>query len=255
MQLVRKFIRVGMVGLLLLGLFPASAKAATPPDMIAPAGLSFVELKVTGDEFVVLENNTGTDIHDLSSYWLENFNNVNPLAAGVNNSAQQLPSVGLAAGQTLLLSAATMPTCGAAVAGKLSLSLTDSGGFLELVQLGQNASGAVTQTPGDVVSWSSSNSGIIQKVPSSSKDPAAAYYRFQSGSSYSWQQADLEPTNICQLNVVVQTGTPAQSIVPTLGQAGSSPPATIVSLPAAPALAARLRRRCRRPISVCSLRN
>jgi hypothetical protein len=209
---------------------PLPVFAAAAPVLSAPTGLSFAEIKITGDEFLVLQNDSGAPITDLSNYWLQDFNNVNPLMVGVSNSSQQLPQVGLAAGETLLLSSVAMPTCGAAVAGKLSVSLSDSGGFLELVQMSQNANGAIAEVPGDVVSWSSGTSGSIQNVPSSSKDPKAAWYRYQNNANYPWQLADIDSVNTCQLDVTVAGTTKPQGLVPSLGQASSSPPATIVSL-------------------------
>lgn len=224
-KLQRAVLWVGTITFLL----PLHALALAPPTMDVPQGLSFAEIKITGDEFLVLQNNTGTTITDLSSYWLENFNNMNPLAAGVSNSSQQLPQVALGDGQTLLLSSTTMPTCGSAVAGKLSLSLTDSGGFLELVQLTQNAGGAIAETPGDVVNWSSSANGLVQNVPSNTKDPKATYYRYRDGANYPWQLADIDTGNTCQLDVV-QSGQPTQTVNIGLGQSSASPPATILSL-------------------------
>ena len=208
---------------------PVLAAAST---MASPSGLSFTELKITGDEFVILQNNTGSAIPDLSIYWLQDFNNVNPLAGGISNSSQQLPQVALGSGQTLLLSSATMPTCGAAIAGKLSVSLTDGGGFLELVKMTQNSSGAITQTPGDVVSWSSSANGIIQNVPSGTKDPKAAYYRYHNDTSYSWQLADQDASTACLLNVTVAGTTKPETITASLGQSTTSPPAIIIGLSA-----------------------
>lgn len=224
---------VGAVQTFLFALTPLPVSAAAPPQAAVPAGLSFAEIKITGDEFLVLQNNSGTDLADLSSYWLEDFNNVSPLAAGVNNSAQQLPQVRLLAGQTLLLSSTAMPTCGAAVAGRLSISLTDSGGFLELVQLGQDAGGAVTQTPGDVVNWSNDTAGDISNVLPGSKDPRAAWYRYQNAADYAWQPADLDAGNACQLNVAAAGTAGVQPVQPRLGQTAVSPPATIVALAAA----------------------
>src|SRR5581483_4494759 len=83
--------------------------------------------------------------------------------------------------------------------------------------------------PGDVVSWSSGANGSIQNVPSSTKDPKAAWYRYRNGNVYPWQAADVDSTNACQLNVITQTGVPAQPVSP-LAQAGTSPPAIIVNL-------------------------
>lgn len=212
-----------------LAVRPAVAAGIAPP-MTAPAGLSFLELKVTGEEFILLQNNSTTNITDLSSYWLTAYNNVNPLAQGVASSSQQLPLASLQAGQTMLLSASAMQTCGASVAGKLSISLSDSGGFLQLVQTGINQNGAVTQTPGDLVNWSSVVTGLIQNLPSSTKEPRSAYYRYLNGSSYAWQQATIDVSNTCQLNIVVAGGLGSSSAVTPLTLAATSPPATILGI-------------------------
>src|SRR5438067_379849 len=100
------------------------AGQAGPPIVGGPSGLSIIEIKITGNEFIMLQNNSGSTISDLSKYWLYNFNNINPLAAGVSSSAQQLPATSLANGQTVLLSANGGGTCGAAATTKLSISLT-----------------------------------------------------------------------------------------------------------------------------------
>src|SRR3990167_2839140 len=101
--------------LMLIGGISPGVLAASPPTAAVPLGLSLAEIKVTGNEFVILQNNTGGAITDLSKYWLYVFNNINPLAAGVSSSSQQLPSGTLANGQFILLSANGGNTCGAAV--------------------------------------------------------------------------------------------------------------------------------------------
>src|SRR5689334_3976366 len=90
-----------------------SAVSPSPPAMSTPPFLAISEIKITGDEFVVLKNNTGKDISDLSGYWLDGYNSNQPLGAGVTNTAQQLPAPKLANGQTILLSSSGMNTCGA----------------------------------------------------------------------------------------------------------------------------------------------
>lgn len=200
------------------------------PPMSVPEGLVILEVKMTGDEFIMLQNNTNSTITNLGSYWLTAYNNVNPLAAGVANSSQQLPTAALQPGQTVLLSTNPMQTCGASLAGKLSLSLSDSGGFMQITQSALSPSGAITQTPGDVVSWSSGASGIIQSVPSNTKDPRAVYYRYLQESRYVWQQATLDPSNFCQLNVLVVGGSGSSSAVTPLTLAATSPPATILGM-------------------------
>ncbi len=218
--------------LMLMGSISSSVLATAPPTLATPASLSLAEIKITGNEFVVLQNNTGNTITDLSKYWLYDFNNVNPLAIGVSSSSQQLPAGSLANGQTILLSATGGNTCGAAVTGKLSLSLTDSGGFLEVVQTSLSG-GVLVQTAGDAASWSSganAAAGMIANVPSSTADPAGAYYRYQntgSGAPYLWQLADLDSANSCQLNVTIGGVTtpgpvnPGNQLLP-----GTPPPAT-----------------------------
>lgn len=204
--------------------------ATSAPSMSTPEGLVILELKVTGEEFIMLQNNTTTAITNLNSYWLTAYNNVNPLAAGVTNSSQQLPTATLQPGQTVLLGASPMQTCGASVAGKLSLSLSDSGGFMQITQSALSPNGSIAQTPGDVVSWSSSANGIIQNVPSNTKDPQAVYYRYLEESRYVWQQAALDPNNFCQLNVLVVGGLGSSSAVTPLTLAATSPPATILGI-------------------------
>ncbi len=231
MDVMKKY---GVAILLMLGWsIPASVFAASPPVLGVPAGLSMAEIKITGSEFVMLQNNTGTTIPDLGKYWLYVFNNVNPLAAGVNSSSQQLPTGSLANGQFILLSASGGNTCGAAVTAKLSLSLNDSGGFLQVVQ--NNLSGGLlVQTAGDAVSWSSginNAEGMISNVPSNSKAPNGMFYRYQNSgtdASFLWQQAEIDANNECQIKVVV-SGVVAPVITGGL-VVGGPPPVTIISI-------------------------
>lgn len=196
--------------------------------MQAAEGLSILEIKMTGNEFLVLQNNSGENIDDLSAYWLSVYNNVSPLTSGVSNSTQQLPAISLLAGQTIQLSDTPMQTCGASAAGKLSLSLSDSSGFLQIIQTGLTSNGAVMQMPGDWVSWSSGDAGAIARVPSNSKNPYVVYYRYDNQGVPDWQQAHLRPTDICQLEVLVAGGSESSSAVTPLTLAATSPPATIL---------------------------
>jgi len=217
------------------------ALAVAPPAIAGPATLAITQIKITGDEFAVLQNNSGADIADLSSYWLDEFNSYNPLDSGVSSSVQQLPAVKLGAGQTLLLSAAGTNTCGAAATAKLSVSLGDSAGFLQIVQTSLTSLG-VTQVPVDSVSWSSAANGQIQNVPSSSKDPKGMYYRYANGGTYRWQLADLDISVPCQLDVsaggsinvpLAKANSPIPSIVGVSGGgSGGSIPADDIGLSA-----------------------
>ncbi len=225
---------------LLLGfalVFPVLASAVDAPILATPPGLSLAELKITGSEFVMLQNNTGAKIDDLSSYWLYSFNKTNPLTAGVTSSSQQLPSGSLDNGQTVFLSADGGATCGAAITDDLSVSLTDSGGYLEVVKT-ELVGGLLTQTAGDAVSWSSGTntaSGMISNVPSNTSAPNGAWYRYQNSAlppPYLWQKADTDPANICQLKVSVSGGmVDGPSGVGSQLLPGLPPPATIISVP------------------------
>src|SRR6266700_2836713 len=97
---MRKYVLT--IFLMLLGIifqvFMSDVKAASPPTLAGPIGLALIEIKITGNEFLMLQNNTGSTISDLSKYWLYDFNNANPLASGVSSSTQQLPAASLGAG-------------------------------------------------------------------------------------------------------------------------------------------------------------
>ena len=209
---------------------PALADASA---LGAPSGLALLELKITGDEFVMLQNNTGASIPDLSNYWLTAYNATSPVGANVSSSTQQLPATALDAGQLLLLSSGPMPTCGASVAGKLSVSLGDSAGFLQLSQAVLSADGAITQTPSDWVSWNSGGNGVIQNVPSNTKAPGTVFFRSLTNGSYFWQQAVVDASTSCQLDLVVAGGVEPSINITPLTLATTSPPATVVGSTAA----------------------
>ncbi|HET9721852.1 MAG TPA: lamin tail domain-containing protein [Candidatus Saccharimonadales bacterium] len=180
---------------------------ASPPSLASPPTLALSQLKVTGDEYIIVQNNTGKSVDDLSSYWLDYYNDYDPLAGGISSSSQQLPKTGLGSGESLLLAADVRPTCGASLAGKLGISLGDSKGYLQISQVSTGVLG-MNRLPVDYVSWSADKDAdaVITAVPSGSKDPDAAYYRYADASGYGWQLADVDQSNVCQLNVAATGG-------------------------------------------------
>jgi len=206
----------------------ASALAAAPPTLITPPGLSIAEIQITGDEFIILQNNTTSTITDLNSYWLYYFNKTDP--TGLRPTFIQLPAGSLAVGQTVQLSTVGRSACGASVVDNLSSSLVDSGGFIEVVKFNINPIGTINETVGDSVSWSSGSTGNIQKVASATPQPV--WYRYQATSvpTYGWQKASTDPSNACQL--LVSSGSlPAQPVsTASLLSGTANPPATIVYL-------------------------
>lgn len=225
-----------MVTVLAASLLGRAANAVVAPPLAVPSGLALAEIKMTGSEFVMLLNNSGAAIGDLSQFWLQSFNNVNPGAAGVSSSLQQLPSGSLQPGQTVLLGEGGS-TCGASVTDSLGLSLGDSSGYLQVIQ-NTMVGGVLTQVAHDAVSWSSSANatpGMIASVPSNSSDPLNAWYRYQNpvpAPAYLWQKARIASLgNICQLNVVDNVSS-APVATDSISQLlpGLPPPATIVSV-------------------------
>lgn len=222
---------VGLVcALLITSLFsPLLASAVGAPPLQAPSGLSILEIKMTGDEFVVLQNNTAVPITDLASYWLYAYNKTDPSSPGTTSSGQQLPAGQLDPGQTLLLASKARPSCGAEIVWTLGPSLGDANGFVQIAKQATVGS-TVVVTPGDGASWGTDSvtklvGTVTGKVPSGTADPAGMYYRTATG----WQLADLDGANGCQLNV---TATPTNSggAIAALSQAGTQPPASIVSV-------------------------
>ncbi len=231
-KIIRLILEFGsLVFVLLLSPILASA-AGQAPKLTAPNGLSIAEIKITGSEFVVLQNNTAATIPDLGSYWLYAFNKTDPSAAGASSSGQQLPLGQLDPGQTLLLSSDARATCGAEIAGNLSLSFGDSAGYLEVMKQ-TVVNGALTQTPGDTVSWSSGTTGVIQKVPSNTNTSYTApmYYR-TTETTNGWQLANVDSKNTCQLNAVITLPADPQPPVSSLVQPSTQPPSSIIGVTA-----------------------
>jgi len=243
------FLRVGLSVVLIgsgMGMAVTAFAIAPPPPLAAPSGLVITEIKVTGDEFAVLQNNSTAAISDLSKYWLYVFSKTNPLAAGATSSAQQLPVAALPAGASVLLSEGGA-TCGAAVTAKLALSFGDSAGALQVLSAAPN--GLLVPTPTDAVSWSANADGDIPNVPKSTTDKQAAFYRTQNTSkTYGWQLADVAIdgatglATICRLNVGTagsaqpavggQLAAPIEPSATIINWGGSASSATTATMPA-----------------------
>ncbi|MGH7240721.1 MAG: lamin tail domain-containing protein, partial [Candidatus Saccharimonadales bacterium] len=138
-------VMAGVASLLLLcALLPANAGADTP----AVPAVSFREVKITGDEFIVVQANQA--IADLSNYWLgysstDTATNIVP--------TQQLPAISLVKGQAVLFTSDSAQTCDAVYTSKLSVSLSDTKGALQLRQLVNIDKNTSTFTTVDSVNW------------------------------------------------------------------------------------------------------
>ncbi len=141
-------VATGSMALFLLMLcLPVQAGADTAAVPTVPA-LSFREVKVTGDEFIVVRANQA--IADLSAYWIgysstDTATNIVP--------TQQLPAISLNAGQAVLFTSDAAQTCDAVYTAKLSASLSDTKGVLQLRQLVNIDKNTSTFTTIDSVNW------------------------------------------------------------------------------------------------------
>ncbi len=113
----------------------------------ATKALFIREIKITGEEFVVLES--ASDIPNLSEYWLsysssETATNIVP--------SQQLPAIALGAGQSILLTSDGASTCDSLWTTKLTPTLGDTRGALEVRRL-QSFGSQSTFSTVDAVNW------------------------------------------------------------------------------------------------------
>ncbi len=180
--------------------------------------LQITQIKITGDEFVVLHNATDSNLN-LGNYWLQYYNEFNLSVAGVSNSSQQLPSVTLQPNQEILLAVGAAANCGQVWVSKLSFSLKDSAGLLQVVGISQ-ISGAVSYKSQDQVSWSSKTTDAVDLKGISTSSTSPIWYRSASG----WLSSSL-PIGCTPVGSAVSasTSTPA-----TLTRLSSSPPSVVL---------------------------
>lgn len=184
---------------------PSAFAALAPPEPETPESLALVRLKITGEEYIEIQNNSSEDIDDLSLYALRSYSNVNAAAVGATASSQSFPALKLKQGARLLLSRGIRPTCGASISGRLSLTLVDGGGTVQIVRLQDTSDLPVNII--DFASWSSVAKGEIQFAPSFGKAPLTSYYRYDlADGTYAWQKADQNPESNCELMIADSTG-------------------------------------------------
>lgn len=208
-------LRVGMIlGLLLLGPFTVCAD----PDL---PDLFLREVKITGDEFVVLQANRTISLND---YWLgytgsDTATNIVP--------TEQLPAHTLQAGQALLLTSDGAMTCDAVQIAKLSFSLSDTKGTLVVRQL-QSSGNTSTFTTVDSVNWAKSTSSTKTSDPIDLGKEAGLTYPvwFHDGTGVSgWRVGDFAD---CSETFAATDTVPVTTV--TWPQSQTDPPALIESL-------------------------
>lgn len=137
---------ITIIAVLLVAFAPTSPTVTVAHAEINKA-LYIREIKITGEEFVVLESRS--DIPNLSEYWIsysssETATNIVP--------SQQLPAIALGAGQSILLTSNGASTCDSLWTTKLTPTLGDTRGTLEVRRLQSFGSQSIFSTV-DAVNW------------------------------------------------------------------------------------------------------
>lgn len=229
-----RVLRVGygfLAAAVLCGALSGSVGAELNPPV---PQLVFRELKITGDEFIVLENTGTAATPTLDHYWLGYTGD--DQAAPV--PTQQLPAgLVLQPGQTLLLSYGTAQTCDAVAVAKLSSSLSDTKGVLSLWQASPTSFSLLPGT----VRWLNKPSDTYDsdgKTPVplafNTKDDAsvtdAVWYKDPADPNAAWRLGDFQAA--CTLTFTAGSSDSGSSAPVSIvwPQNDTDPPAIIESL-------------------------
>lgn len=195
-----------------------SLQSITLADTPLAKDLAITQVKITGDEFLVLRNATNNNLQ-LSNYWLQYFNDFD-LARTTSTSSAQLPSVWLQPGQEIMLAAGTAAACGPVWVSKLSITLKDAAGMLQVIGLSQSG-GIVGYKPEDQISWSSKTTDTADIKGISGSAAAQIYYKSDTG----WLSSATPPGCLASST----TPSPDTNTPDALTQSDSSPPSILLS--------------------------
>ena len=185
--------------------------------------LSISQIKINGDEFLVLKNNTDQSIQ-LSDYWLQYFNEASLAVTGVSNSSAQLPVATLPARREIMINAGLAPLCGQVLATKLSIGLKDSAGLLQVVAIEQDGQ-IVGYRPQDQVSWSNAKTGNNADIKLASS-PDSKQMWFRASAQGAWQSGLVDYNSACQGGG--SSGSGGQPSTVTLGDTAGAPPYVVL---------------------------
>lgn len=212
-----------LLGICIILSMPIATYAIEPAN---PSDLAFRQIKVTGDEFVVLEN-TGENDLNLGEYWLgysssDTATNIVP--------TQQLPAVTLTAGGVILLNNGSTETCDASLVTNLAFSsLSDTKGTLQLRHLTNDGMVSSFATI-DSVTWGKLTTDTIQ-VANEAKLPVgsnAVWYKDSLSSANIWRIGDFKNCTLTFITII-NIPPPDESAISWL-QASTSPPSIVESI-------------------------
>lgn len=195
-----------------------SLQSITLADTPLAKELTVSQIKITGDEFIILRNATNNNIQ-LDNYWLQYFNDFD-LTRTTSASSSQLPGVWLQPGQEIMLAVGTAAACGPVWISKLSFSFKDAAGMLQILNLSQTG-GIIGYKPEDQVSWSSKTADPVDIKGVSGSAAAQIHYRTDTG----WASAVTPPG----CSAASTSTSPASNTPDTLTRPISSPPSILLS--------------------------
>lgn len=196
-----------------------SLQSITLADTPLAKELTVKQIKLTGDEFIILGNATNTNLL-LNNYWLQYFNDFD-LARTTSTSSSQLPDVWLQPGQEIMLAVGTAATCGPVWVSKLPFSFKDSAGMLQILNLSQTG-GIIGYKPEDQVSWSSKTSDAVDIKGVSSSAAAQIYYKTDTA----WVSSSTPPGCSAAAAALIS---PTTDTPDTLTRSDNSPPSILLS--------------------------
>ncbi|HEU5005258.1 MAG TPA: lamin tail domain-containing protein [Candidatus Saccharimonadales bacterium] len=181
------------------------------------SSLSIREIKITDDEFVIIQNTGNNDIDHLSDYWLGYVGSDTSMAPPV----QDLPDYRLPSGGVVLLSGGgTVNTCDADIVSDLSPSLSDSKGTLNLWE--QTSSGFSLLSGNQAqVRWNKSTSSDVNLSEETSQYANPVWFY---DTSSGWLLTDMSGCTLTTYNGSTST---TAAVWP---ENDSSPPAIIESV-------------------------
>ena len=212
---------------LVSSIFAAALLAAPVPFAAADAAvvpeLYIREVKVTGDEFVVLQ--ASADIPDLSAFWVGYSSN--ELQQSVVPT-QQLPARALLKDQAIVLTSDGAATCDAVWITKLSAALGDTRGVIALRKL-VNTGSVSTFTTVDMVNWTKPPAGVPTTAGLDMRKETAdlnypVWYQDRTGVT-AWRVGDMSG---CVITLAPTLNQPAETV--SWEVEGEEPPAIIESL-------------------------
>ncbi|MBC7581841.1 lamin tail domain-containing protein [Aeromicrobium sp.] len=228
---VMQQITAGVIAAFLLVLsLPVTTNAVSTPAPALPA-VSIREVKITGDEFIVVRANQA--ISDLSAYWLGYSSN--DTATNIVPT-QQMPAIALQSGQAVLFTSDAAQTCDAVYTAKLSVSLSDTKGALQLRQLINIDKNTSTFTTIDSVNWikpsTTDKTPVIDNLDLRKEGTLAlaVWYHDATTAGTGWAVGSFAN---CTLNVPqVLTGGTTTLQTYTWPNSAAGPPAVILSIAA-----------------------